>query len=550
MSGHQQSRHLEGPATPSRYVLQASRILPLTAAKPEQAVEALAIAEGRIVAAGSLQSAWSAIGSDAPRIDLGEATVLPGFVDAHIHLMGYALARRQLQIEHGDDLATVREALSRRVATASPDEWIVGRGWDHAHWGRWPGAADLDDVAGPNPVALTRKDGHALWLNSVALQRAGITADTPSPEGGEIELVDGQASGILKERAMDLARIHIPPPESPERQRALDEAWLPLWQAGITACHDMGYLGSGRLDLLDDARSLASAGRLGLRLVWYALETSLPEALARGLAQDRGDEGLRFGGLKLFLDGTLGSQTADMLAPYEAQADNRGIATLDYDRFCALALEAARAGLPTAVHAIGDAANRKALDGFAWVTGQLGSGAPRLLHRIEHAQVLHPDDIGRFRRQDVTVSMQPIHMAADWPVADRFWGARARHAYAWRSVLDSGARLAFGSDAPIESISVIEGIATAVGRRDASGQPADGWYPAECLSAIEALSAYTLGAARAVGFDDRLGSLETGKLADLVVLDGDPTRVSDREIRNRAVNGTMIQGRWMWRREG
>lgn len=550
MSGRQQSRHLEGPATPSRFVLTADRILPLAAAAPGMAAEALAIADGRIVAAGSLQKAWSAIGSDAPRIDLGEATVLPGFVDAHIHLMGYALARRQLLIEHEDGLASIREALSRRVARASPDAWIVGRGWDHAPWGRWPEAADLDDVAARHPVALTRKDGHALWLNSAALQRAGITADTASPEGGEVEIIGGRPSGILKERAMDLARRHIPPPGPGERQQALGQAWLPLWQAGITACHDMGYLGSGRLELLDDARCLADAGRLGLRLVWYALEASFPDVLDRGLPRDRGDEGLRFGGLKLFLDGTLGSQTADMLAPYEGQPGNRGIATLEYDRFCQLTLEAARAGLPTAVHAIGDAANRKALDGFAWVDERMGSESPRLLHRIEHAQVLHPDDIARFCRQDVTVSMQPIHMAADWQVADRFWGARASRSYAWRSVVDSGAHLAFGSDAPIESISVIDGIATALGRRDAAGQPAGGWYPDERLSAIEALSAYTLGAARAVGFDDRLGSLEAGKLADIVVLDGDPSRMDDEEIRAISVLGTMVEGRWLWRREG
>ena len=532
------------PAGP-RFIVRASQIHIRPAAGAAAAVEALAIGGGRVLAAGSLADAWSVVGSDADLVDLGAASVLPGFVDAHIHLGKYALARQQLRLADADSLDAVLAAVARRAAEMPAGSWIVGRGWDHSTWGRWPNATDLDRVAPAHPVALTRKDGHVLWLNSLALLAADIHSAEQAPEGGEVVTENGRPSGILKENAQGLARSVIPEPDAETRRSALDAAWPALWRRGITGCHDMGFRG---MDLWDDLQAMRAEGRLGLRVVWYALDAAFDEALARGLATRRGDAWLRMGGLKLFLDGTLGSQTADLLAPYAEQPTNRGLATMDYEAFCDRVELAASHGLPTAVHAIGDGANRKALDGFASVAARRGAESSVLRQRIEHAQLLHPGDIPRFGAEGVIASMQPIHLAADWVVADRFWADRREHAYAWRALEASGARLAFGSDAPIESVDVLQGLRCAVTRQDAAGLPADGWCPSQRLDRWSALAAYGMGAAYASGQEAELGTLEPGRMADLVVLDGDFAGLPDKALGALEPKATMIEGRWVWQR--
>jgi hypothetical protein len=420
---------------------------------------------------------------------------------------------------------------------------LVGRGWDQSRWGRWPTAADLDSAVSDRPALLTRKDGHCVWLNSAALAACAIGRDTPDPSGGEIERLDGQPTGILRENAIDLALKALPALDASERQAAMAEAWREAWRHGLTGAHDMGY---GPAALFRDLAALRDAGDLGLRFVWYLPREALDEAIGLGLRSGLGDAWLRVGGLKLYLDGTLGSQTADLLDAYEGTPGRRGVPTLDALEFTELVRRATGAGLATAVHAIGDGANRKALDGFAAVPNGRGGDGRTLRRRIEHCQLVAPGDIRRFADLGVIASVQPIHLVADMALAERYWGARTAHAYAWRSFLDAGATLAFGSDAPVESLSVFAGIYAAVSRQGSAGLPRSGWHPEQRLTVHEAIQGYTTGPASASGQEDELGTLQTGRRADLIVVDRDPFTVAPRELASLRVLATMIDGIWVW----
>lgn len=538
---------MTGPSSGARaVVLRRARIHDLSAGAPTPAT-ALALRHGRIVAVGADAEVWAAAGSDAPSIDLGGRVVLPGFTDAHVHWATFALLRRQLALDATLSLADVLRRVRAAAADREPGRWLVGRGWDHSRWGRWPTAADLDSVAPHVPVALTRKDGHAIWVNSAALAATGINGHTPDPAGGEIVRAGQTPTGVLKENAVRLVHHAMPSPDPVERQAAMIDAWPDAWGRGLTGMHDMGGLAGGAL--FRDLSTLRDAGELGLRFVWYLTETDLDEAIALGLRSGLGDAWLTVGGLKLFLDGTLGSQTADMLAPYEGDPANRGLATLEFDAYVLLLERASAAGLSTAVHAIGDAANRKALDGFARM--QRGHPGPRPLRgRIEHAQLLAPEDVGRFGALGVVASMQPLHATSDRELADRLWGERAAYSYAWRSLLVAGARLAFGSDAPIEALDVFAGVHAAVTRRRAQDGPRGGWRVEQAVDVRTALQAYTAGPAWAAGLEDQLGSLEVGKRADLIVLDRDPLEIPPGELLDLAVRATMIDGVWVWQAPG
>jgi predicted amidohydrolase YtcJ len=321
------------------------------------------------------------------------------------------------------------------------------------------------------------------------------------------------------------------------------DAWPEAWCRGLTGCHDMGFRDTA---LFRDLSTLRDSGELGIRVVWYLPEMLLEEAIGLGLRSGMGDEWLRVGGLKLYLDGTLGSQTAHMLSPYEGMPDNTGLPTMPADRFRDIVGRAASAGLATAVHAIGDGANRVALDGFASVLRERDDKEDALLMRVEHAQLLHPDDIDRFAELGVIASMQPIHATSDMREADRWWGDRAAHAYAWRSLQESGATLAFGSDAPIETLDVFAGLHAATTRQDDRGEPRDGWRPGQTISRLDALRAYTLGPAIASGQEHHLGTLEVGRIADLIVVDGHPLGGPTSALGQVSVLGTMIEGVWVW----
>ncbi|MFN3928447.1 MAG: amidohydrolase [Thermoflexus sp.] len=506
---------------------------------PERPVaEAIAIAGERIVAVGSAEEARSWPRARARLLDLGGAVVLPGLIDAHLHLEGYA--RRRIGVDV--DTPTLEEALARvarRAAYTPPGAWIIGRGWLQERWGRFPTADDLDRVAPAHPVALWARSGHALWVNREAMRRAGITAGTPDPPGGRIARDPrGEPVGLFFERAMDLIARAIPEPSTEELAEALYEALHELAALGLTAVHNFdGPRSFAALQILHER------GDLPLRVVQHLPLAMLDHAIALGLRTGFGDAWLRVGAVKIFADGALGPRTAWMLAPYEGEPENLGIAFTSLDVMQEAARQATAAGLWLAVHAIGDRANREVLDLFAELRAletRLGIPPEARRHRIEHAQLVHPDDLPRFGQLGILASMQPIHAISDRPMAERYWGERCATAYAWRALKEHGARLAFGSDAPVESPNPWWGLHAAVIR--------DGWHPEQALTLEEALEAYTVGSAWAAGLERAQGRLRPGMWADLVVLPADPFRIAPEELRGLEVLGTMVGGRWVYQR--
>jgi predicted amidohydrolase YtcJ len=513
--------------------------------------EAVALRDGRIVAVGRADEVREAAGPRAESIDLEGRAVVPGFIDAHVHLLDYALTLERVNLEGVDSLAQAVALVRQRIVSAEPGAWIRGRGWDHNLWGgSFPHKEDLDGIAPRNPVALTRKDGHLVWCNSLALQAAGIGPQTPDPPGGRIQRgADGEPTGILMETARELVYAAIPAPPAQQRLEALRRAFPIAHSLGLTGAHEMGYLEGG--EPLSDYQELLARGELGLRVCATIPRKQVNEALALGLHTGFGDEWLRIGGVKIFMDGTLGSQTADMLADFEGQPGNRGVVVTSAAEIREFVRRASGAGLACTVHCIGDAAVRKALDAIAFCHPQsfdYAQDRSAIRHRIEHAQLVHPDDIPRFARLGVIASMQPIHATSDLEIADRYWGARCRAAYAWRSLLDADARLCFGSDCPIETLSPLAGIHAAVTRQRADGTPEDGWYPEQRLTVAEAVQAYTLGAAYASGEESSKGSITVGKLADLVVLSRDIFAIPPQEILETEVVATVLHGKVVyWR---
>jgi predicted amidohydrolase YtcJ len=523
-------------------LLLNGRVYTLDVAHPR--ASAVAIAGERILAAGDDSSMRDLLAPGGEEIDLRGRCVLPGLTDCHIHFTSYALGLRELDL---GDAASLDDALVRvaeRAQETPPDKchpelaegWIVGRGWDQERWPerRFPTAADLDRVAPEKMVVLKAKSGHALVANSRALRLAKIGADTPDPPGGRIGRdAAGQPDGLLFEgSAMALVADLVPHPTPEETDGALREAFPNAWRVGLTAIHDVdGTQAFGAY------QRLHAQGALGLRVVKYLPARVLDDVLAVGLRAGLGDDWLRVGGIKVFVDGALGPRTAAMLAPYEGEPDNVGVLTMEEDALRTLVSKAVGGGLPLAIHAIGDRANRLVLD----VLDEVGSSGLR--HRIEHVQLLHPDDVNHLAALGVVASMQPVHATQDCEMADRYWGERCVTAYAWRSLLNADTVLAFGSDCPVEDLNPFLGIHAAVTRRRVDGFPGpQGWYPAQRLTVEEAVHAYTLGAAYAAGLEGRLGALASGKLADLVVLDRDIFTCDPMSIAETQVEMTMIGG--------
>ncbi len=470
-------------------------------------------------------------------VDLAGRAVLPGLIDGHIHLSGYASARVRLKLAGISSREEIVALVEHRARSTPPGQWILGHGWNHYLWGgQWPTRQELDAVAPDNPVALERVDIHSLWVNTAALRLAGLDSSTPSPLGGKILLDDqGQPSGILKERAADLVKEHIGKPDQAERLRLLDEAFSEAHRYGITGVHV-----PEEAEAFGDYQTLYSRRALRLRVLTHLPQNRLEEAIALGIRSGFGDERLRVGGLKIFADGSLGSKTASLLQDYEDEPGYRGLPALPVRELDELVTKAAQAGISVAVHAIGDRAVRLVLDTIA--RAQRLAGPPYMPHRVEHAQLLHPQDIPRFRELGVVASMQPIHCPSDMPVARRLWGERCRYAYAWRSLLDHGTALAFGSDSPVESMDPWAGIHAALTRERTDGRPAGAWYPEERITVEEAVRAYTTGAAYAAGETHLKGSLEEGKVADLIVLDRDIFQVEPQDILGTQVQMTVLGG--------
>ena len=468
--------------------------------------------------------------------------IVPGFVDAHAHVISLGLGTMVLDLSAATSLD---DALARVAAYAEafPDRpWIIGNGWNETRWGlgRFPTAAELDAVVGDRPVWLNRADGHAGWANSAALKAGNVTAQTRDPAGGRI-LRSGRTNtpaGVLVDTAMPLVANAVPPPLPDDMQTALYAAQQLLLSHGVTAVADMGT----SIEDWMTFRRAGDAGWLQLRIMAYA--ASVPEMLLIGgngptvwLYEDR----LRLNGVKLWLDGALGSRGAMLKADYADEPGNRGLPITSGTQARNLMSRAALGNFQVAVHAIGDAANADAL----YAIDELATEYPGDRRwRIEHAQIVDPADIALFGQHGIIASMQPVHQTSDRLMAEARLGPdRLAGAYAWRSIAETGAMLVLGSDAPVEPVDPLAGLAAAISREDAAGEPAGGWMPSETLTREQALAGYTAAAAFAGFAEGRFGSLAAGERADFVVLDRDPLLSSPEQIRSTTVLETWIAGR-------
>lgn len=526
--------------------LYNARIYTLDPSRPQ--ASALAIRDGRILAIG----AEADIPAELKRQphNLGGQAVLPGLTDAHIHLEHYALGLQKIDCET-DTRQECLQRVAERTRTTPPGEWILGHGWNQNRWPEGFGsAADLDAVAPNHPVYLTAKSLHAAWANTLALRRAGLTAASPDPAGGRFgRSAAGELDGILFESAMEAVGDAVPAPSEEQVAQAIRQALPVLWRMGLTGAHDFD-----RRRCFAALQILRQRGELRLRVLKSIPLEDLPHAAALGLRSGLGDDWLRIGGVKLFADGALGPQTAAMLQPYEGDPQNRGMLLMDAEEIFEHGRQALENGLPLAVHAIGDRANHEVLQALSQLRRleddlRQAGGAPDrpLRHRIEHVQVIHADDAARLAQLGVTASMQPIHATSDMLMADRFWGERAALSYAWQTQLNYGATLAFGSDAPVESPNPFWGLHAAVTRQRPDGSPGpQGWYPEQRISLEQALQGYTRGPAYVAGWEDRLGQLAPGCLADLIVLERDPFKCPPQELHTLSPSATMVGGEWVF----
>jgi len=512
----------------------------------QELVIALAIDQGRILAVGNDDEILAAF-DKSHKLNVNGRTLLPGLTDAHIHLEEYAFAQQKVDCETQSQLECL-ERVAARIRDAQPGEWIMGHGWNQNNWAEGYGSAQqLDQISPNNPVFLTHKSLHSAWVNSITLQLAGIDRNTSNPEGGRISHQEnGDPDGILYEAAVNLIYSIVPEPSPIQIAQAFRSMFPMLWKVGLTGVHDFD---SRRC--LSALQILHQAHELKMRVVKGIPLEQLPATIDLGLHTGFGDDMLRLGPVKLFADGALGPQTAAMLEPYEDDPQNHGILMLGAGELYEYSRRAVENGLSLAVHAIGDRANREVLNAYAQLRQFERSLHPQeksqLQHRIEHVQVLHPDELSRFAELNIIASMQPIHATSDMRMADRYWGKRSAYAYAWRSLLSHGACLIFGSDAPVESPNPFWGIYAAVTRHRADGSPsAEGWYAEQRVNLPEAIHAYTTGPAFAVNMENRLGRLVPGYLADLIILNQDPYSCPPEELLNIRPVATMVGGEWAY----
>lgn len=504
---------------------------------------AILIAGGRIIAIGTKDQLESLAHGKLEKQDMKGKTILPGLTDAHIHMQFYSLGLSKVDCE----TKTKEECLRRvgeRARTLKPGEWVLGHGWQQNDWdGNFPTAAELDAVSPNNPVYLTAKSLHAAWANTSAMKLANVTDETPDPKDGAVQRdANGKATGVMLETAMALVNAAVPESTLAELEAAFEKAQSVLWKMGITGVHDFD-----RRQSFMTLQSLRAKGKLKLRVCKNIPVESVEQANDLGLRTGFGDEMLWIGSVKAFMDGALGPRTAAMLESYENEPGNKGILNMDGEELFEHARKAADVGLSMTVHAIGDKANHEVLNAFEQLRNyETQNHLPHLRHRIEHVQVIHPDDAPRLAKLNVIASMQPIHATSDMFAADRYWGKRAELSYAWRTQLNYGAILAFGSDAPVESPNPFWGLHAAVTRQRADGSPsAEGWRAEQKLTLAEALSAYTFGAAYTANAENRLGKLAENYHADLIVLDEDIFEVTPSTLLTMLPSAVMIDGEWV-----
>ena len=491
---------------------------------------------GRVVGTG--RKSEFADRNDVTRIDGGGAVMLPGLTDSHGHIMSLGHARLAVDLVGAGDVQEVLDRVAQFAAENPELPWIQGRGWNQVLWPEqvFPTAGDLDSVVSDRPVWLERIDGHAAWANSQAMKIAGIDTQT-DPDGGYIVRdATGRPTGVFVDTAMGFVSRVIPPPTAAGHERALELAIAELNRLGITGVHDAG------VDVADVERyrKFADEGRLNIRV--YAMLEDAQENLDAfdeplvGYADDR----LMVRSVKLYADGALGSRGAALLEPYTDDPGNLGLLRHDQAALTDSVRKAIEKGFQVSIHAIGDAGNRAALDAFVDADA---CGPSRLRHRIEHSQVVAPNDIPRFKALGIIASMQPTHATSDMNMAeDRVGHERNKGAYAWRRFLDQGTVIAAGSDFPVEHPNPFHGLYSATTRMDHQGRPAGGWYADQAMTLAEALRAFTLDAAYAGHQEDQLGSLEPGKWADFILIDRDIFEVPAAELWQVQVLETWVGG--------
>lgn len=526
-----------GDASTATLVVTNGRVWSGVEGQPD--ARAVAILDDRIVAVGSDDDVAAWIGTGTRVLDARGGLIAPGFIDSHVHFLagGYRLSSVQLR-----DARTPDE-LTRRIAdfatSTSPGTWITGGDWDHENWGgELPRADWIDGVTPEHPVMVHRLDGHMVLVNTAAMEAAGVNAATPDVDGGEIVRdAAGRPTGVFKDNAIDLIARAVPATSDELDDRALDAAMAYVAEQGVTSVHHMGTLGDLRLFRRAHAR-----GGVGTRIM-ACTPLALWEALVQLVeSEGRGDEWVRWGCLKGFVDGSLGSHTAAFFEPFTDAPDDTGLFVNSEEDLHAWTTAGDAAGLQVNIHAIGDRAIATLLDIFERVETAAGPRDRRF--RIEHAQHLRPSDFQRFARLGVIASMQPYHAIDDGRWAEKVIGPeRIKTTYGFRAMLDNGVTLAFGSDWFVAPPTPLEGLYAAVTRRTLDDAHPGGWVPDQKITLDEALRAYTVGGAYASYEEDLKGTLELGKLADVVVIDRDLFDIAPEEIRDARVWATIVGGR-------
>lgn len=504
--------------------------------------EAIAVQSGKVAEVGSsdeLRQEYAGLRS----IDGEGQTLIPGLIDAHGHVMSLGFQQLNVDLQGVDSLDETLE-LIRQYAEDNPElKWIRGRGWNQVLWeeNEFPTAEDLDRAVPGRPVYLTRVDGHAAWANSRAMEIAGISRDTPDTQGGVVDRNEfGDATGIFVDAAMSYISKHIPERTKGEKRLALELALEEMAKHGLTSVHD-ARTGAETWELYKD---FADNGRLITRIYAMLPGTGafFDEIAADGPVESYADDLLALRSVKISADGALGSRGAAMIEHYHDDPGNSGLLFYDQEELNEMVYKGASNGFQMNIHAIGDEANRQVLDAFQYAEEQLGNQSA-LRHRVEHAQIVHPDDIPRYVELDIIASMQPTHATSDMNMAeDRVGTERMEGAYAWQTFLDQGTVIAGGSDFPVEDVNPFYGLYSAITRQDHGGMPPGGWYSEHRLSRVEALRIFTRDAAFAAHQEEILGTLEPGKWADFILIDRDIFETDASEIWQTEVLQTWLAG--------
>jgi predicted amidohydrolase YtcJ len=537
---------------PADLVIRNAKIVTINEQQPH--AQAVAIAGETILCVGSNEDVQPYIDAAQTKvIDAQGRLVTPGFNDAHIHFLQGGRAMLEVDLRDADTLAAVQQKVKARATELPPGALIRGRGWDHERFPdqAWPTRETLDAVAPDHPVALYRVDGHSVWVNTFLLRQAGVTRDTPDPAGGTIvrDPASGEPTGILKEAAQGLLKLGNYAPSDTEQhgldEQGLEKALAEARRTGVTSVQQL----NGAYELFEQFRKqnrLTVRVTVNMELTANKRRLAVFEELRRRYPAE--NNWIRFGYLKGFIDGTLGSGTALMFEPFVDNPSTSGLPQMPYEELERRVLAADRRGFQIGVHAIGTKGNHWVLN--AYEKARQVNGRRDSRHRIEHAQLLADRDILRFAQLDVIASMQPTHCITDKRFAEKRIGRdRCRGAYAWRRLLDAEAHIAFGTDWPVEPMDPMEGLYAAVTRKDRAGESGAGWFGDQRLTMEEAIKLYTLGAAYAEFTEARKGKLQRGYLADLVIFDRDLLTIGPEQIMQTRVDVTIVGGRIVCQRQ-